>query len=250
MIADLTADDLGRIFGNYLRIRGLDDSNPDELLRNHLDPDAELATGRKARIVLVSSDFGLELTTTVMWLNEVYDFDIRCVRLVPYRHREQLVLDVQQVIPLPEAGDYQVRIRRKAEAAARERTSDGRDFTQYVIVGTDGESAPLRKRWAVLTMVQQVVEAGVTIDQIRAEMLPRYWREVPGEVTGDELAEALAAAYPGIELGRNFTGHPFHEGGKTWVMSRMWGRQTESTLERLRALAPAGSVDFRSVASD
>ena len=36
------------------------------------------------RIVLVSSDFSKELTTSVMWLNE-RDIDIRCVRFIPHK---------------------------------------------------------------------------------------------------------------------------------------------------------------------
>src|SRR4051812_40227804 len=71
------------------------------------------------RIVLASAEFSRELTTAVMWLNE-RDLDIRCVRLKPYADNGRVLMDVQQVIPLPEAADYQVRIREKE---ARERTS-------------------------------------------------------------------------------------------------------------------------------
>ncbi|MFN2506611.1 MAG: hypothetical protein ABR540_20770 [Acidimicrobiales bacterium] len=39
--------------------------------------------------------------------------DIRCVRLVPYEIDGKVLLDIQQVLPLPEAADYQVRLRRK-----------------------------------------------------------------------------------------------------------------------------------------
>ncbi|MFN2611253.1 MAG: hypothetical protein ABR507_10355 [Actinomycetota bacterium] len=37
--------------------------------------------------------------------------DIRCIRLVPYEIDGKILLDIQQVIPLPEAADYQVRVR-------------------------------------------------------------------------------------------------------------------------------------------
>lgn len=70
------------------------------------------------RIVLVSADFSKELTTAVMWLNE-RDLDIRCVRLIPYGDNGRVLMDVQQIIPLPEAEDFRVRRKAKAE---RERT--------------------------------------------------------------------------------------------------------------------------------
>lgn len=35
-----------------------------------------------------------------MWLNE-RDLDIRCIRLKPYGDNGRVLLDVQQVIPLP-----------------------------------------------------------------------------------------------------------------------------------------------------
>ena len=81
------------------------------------------------RIVLVAADFAKELTTAVLWLNE-WELDIRCVRVKPYADGDSVILEVQQVVPLPEAAEYQVALREEAQerrAAARE----GRGFTGY-----------------------------------------------------------------------------------------------------------------------
>ena len=68
------------------------------------------------RIVLAAADFGKELTTCVMWLNE-FNLDIRCVRLKPYRMDDGTVLlDVDQIIPLPETAEYQTQIGAKKQA--------------------------------------------------------------------------------------------------------------------------------------
>jgi hypothetical protein len=75
------------------------------------------------RIVLVSADFAKELTTAVLWLNE-WELDIRCVKVKPYNDGDGIILEVQQVVPLPEATEYQVSIREEAisrREAARER---------------------------------------------------------------------------------------------------------------------------------
>ena len=76
------------------------------------------------RIVLVAADFSRELTTSVMWLNE-RDLDIRCVRIRPYMDGGRVLVDVQQVIPLPEAQDYIVRIREKAVKERQDRIDQG-----------------------------------------------------------------------------------------------------------------------------
>ncbi|MCK4871304.1 MAG: DUF4268 domain-containing protein [Phycisphaerales bacterium] len=87
-------------------------------------PDED-AFGQDVRIVLASSNFSKELTTAVLWLNE-RGIDFCCVRMVPYGHNDQVLLDVQQVIPLPEAEEYQIRVREKAtqERVARHGQGD------------------------------------------------------------------------------------------------------------------------------
>lgn len=74
---------------------------------------------QQVRIVLASAEFSKELTTAVMWLND-QGLDIRCVRLKPHRDEGRVLIDVQQVIPLPEASDYVVKLRDKE---VRERTA-------------------------------------------------------------------------------------------------------------------------------
>ena len=74
----------------------------------------EQGFAQDVRIVLVAADFSQEITSTVLWLND-RNLDIRCVRVKPYQLEGKLLLDVQQVIPLPEAADYQIQIREKKQ---------------------------------------------------------------------------------------------------------------------------------------
>ena len=83
------------------------------------EPDEE-SFAPDVRIVLVSGDFGKELTTAVLWLRE-RDIDIRCVRLCPYLDGEKRLIDVQQIIPLPEANEYQVQLREKEQVGRKKR---------------------------------------------------------------------------------------------------------------------------------
>ena len=83
------------------------------------EPDEE-AFAPDVRIVLVSEDFGKELTTAVLWLRD-RDIDIRCVRLRPYEDGGKRLIDVQQIIPLPEANEYQVQLREKEQVGRKKR---------------------------------------------------------------------------------------------------------------------------------
>jgi len=79
-----------------------------EFLQPTSEDSAEL-TG-DVRIVLASADFSTELTTAVLWLNR-HDLDITCIRLRPYRLGTEIFIDATQIIPLPEAADYEVKVR-------------------------------------------------------------------------------------------------------------------------------------------
>jgi len=199
------------------------------------------------RIILVSADFGREITTTVLWLNGFDGMDIRCVRLVPYEIEGKVLLDIQQVLPLPEAADYQVRLRRKDVARERAR-SDGRDFTRYHIV-VDGQERPHQnKRNAIRTMVEELAERGAPLAEIRRLLPERVMRAVPGQLAdADAVAAALSAADPKVDTGRWYCDHPMIDeaGGQTYVLSKMWGLQTEPALQALQDAFPQLGVTFR-----
>ena len=78
--------------------------------------------GQDTRIILASANFSKELTTVVLWLRD-RDIDIRCVRLQPYRMADgPILLDVQQLIPLPETASFQTQIGVKRQAERKNRS--------------------------------------------------------------------------------------------------------------------------------
>lgn len=115
MVSTMTFEKAVQIYGQYLA-RNNDETNARESILEFLDWDEanDDLFGQDVRIILVSANFSKELTTAVMWLNK-RDLEIRCVRLVPYQHGSRTLIDVQQVIPLPEATEYQVQIREKEQ---------------------------------------------------------------------------------------------------------------------------------------
>jgi len=109
------------------------------------------------KIILVSSNFSKELTTSVMWLNE-RDLDIRCVRLIPYKKNNEILVDIQRVIPLPEIENYQVKVRQKSDEI-REARQSSKDLTKYIY---NGEI--YNKRKLVLAVILDWVEQNQPID--------------------------------------------------------------------------------------
>ncbi len=199
------------------------------------------------RILLVSADFGREITTAVLWLNGFEGMDIRCIRLVPYQVDDKILLDIQQVIPLPEATDYQVRLRKKGAARDRAR-SDGRDFTRFHIIVDGSELPDENKRNAMRVMVQQLTSRGVSPSKLRDHFPGSKWREVAGLIDEPEkLSRAMLAEYPQADLARWFIDYPFKDpaSGATYVLSKMWGRKTEAKLAGLSQAFPEAKVTFR-----
>ena len=82
----------------------------------------EDAFAQETRVILAAADFGKEITTTVLWLRDRYGVDVRCVRIRPHRTADnRLLLDIQTLIPLPEAEAFQTQIGAKKAAENKER---------------------------------------------------------------------------------------------------------------------------------
>ncbi len=142
MLSTATFEQVVDIYKRFLETSGQSDKDAERELLYFLDwgdePQHDLFAA-DVRIVLAAREFSKELTTSVMWLNE-REIDIRCVRLKLYKSPDdgQLFIDVQQVIPIPEAADYQVRVREKAERSkdAKLAAVNSRDLTKYRFNGT------------------------------------------------------------------------------------------------------------------
>ncbi|MEO1526390.1 MAG: DUF4268 domain-containing protein [Planctomycetota bacterium] len=121
MVSTLTFGKVVEIYGRYLqRINETIDPRSSLLEFLGWESDDEDDFAQDVRIVLASAEFSKELTTAVMWLND-RGIDIRSVRMRPYQDGERLQLDVQQVIALPEAAEYQVQVRDKEQRGRQER---------------------------------------------------------------------------------------------------------------------------------
>ena len=134
MISTMTFDDAIEVFQKYKQRNGdpnysLDDAQSE--IRGFVENDiVEIGFAEDVKTILVSQDFSAELTTSVIWLNE-RNLDITCMKIQPYNDNGKILIDIQQIIPLPEAEDYQIKVRRKLEEKRDIRKDSSRDYSKY-----------------------------------------------------------------------------------------------------------------------
>ncbi len=66
-----------------------------------------LNPGNNQRLMFIAANFRKEVTATVLWLRES-GIDARCFKVLPYEFSDELFVDIQPVIPTPEAADFMI----------------------------------------------------------------------------------------------------------------------------------------------
>jgi hypothetical protein len=185
MVSQMTFEKVVEIFASHLADRDRP-GDARQLLLDFLgweSPD-ENRFAADVRIVLAAAEFSRELTSAVLWLNE-RGLDIRCVRMRPYRDGARVFVDVQQVLPLPEASEYFVNLREK-QAEERQARRKDRDWSGlwFVNVGmhedrpaadADGRGYP--RHWTHCVRLGYLAAGGG----------PRYSGPLRGLNPGDEV---------------------------------------------------------------
>lgn len=213
------------------------------------EPDDELF-GNDVRIILASTDFSISLTSAVLWLRNRGGIDIRCIRLVPYvlngADDARLLVDVQQLVPLPEAADLSDRMadkeERKREARAATTNRDTRRF-DLTVAGRRYLRLP-KRRLAYEAMRAVVVDRGVSPVTILEQTVDgrrrgeRLFIRFPGRLNSDEAREALVGARKDATRFYIDDEDLLRVGDDTWIFTKMWGEETEEFIRDLQLLVP------------
>jgi len=75
-----------------------------------------LNPGNSQRLFFISANFRKEVTASVLWLRE-HRIDARCFKVMPYVFGAELFVDIQPVIPTPEAADFMISMAEKETEA-------------------------------------------------------------------------------------------------------------------------------------
>ena len=156
------------------------EEDAEERIREHLEnsDDARFSSERP-RIILASEGFSSELTTCALWLNE-FGLDVTCIRIQPHRSGAELLVETSQIIPLPEAQNYLVRIREREEEQDRERQSvmgnfvEGGALFKERIDSVDGSVRPILEKlydWATCLEKEKVAVLSTYVHNDRCNLL-------------------------------------------------------------------------------
>jgi len=128
--ATLTKGEICEIYQRYLGSSGIasekiaeffDEQDYESIRLNPTDSDQ--------RIILVAANFRKEVTSTVLWLCN-HGVDITCIKVTPYKDGDKLYLDAEQILPIQDIGDYQIRLTAKKQ---EETITSKEEATRYKI---------------------------------------------------------------------------------------------------------------------
>jgi hypothetical protein len=206
---------------------------------------------QEVRIVLMSNNFNKEITTAAMWLRE-YEIEVECIRLHSYKLADRTFLDVQKIVPLPEAATYQVQLRRKA-AEVREAKAGTADWSRYDLVIGDETLKRLYKRQLFHHCVRALVNQGVSVSQIQKFIPQGKFIAMPEITDGTEFRAALPSlrtvtgAVPDPRRYYLQDDELFTSEGKTWALSNQWALNDLPTLDELLANFPKSRIRYSKI---
>jgi hypothetical protein len=231
MVSAMTLEQLISAHARYIKGEGAHQKAEAAIL-SHLGfaTPSDGALSGEVRTILIASDFSREITTSVMWLN-TFGLDITCIRLRPFRVDEHLLIDLQQIIPLPEAADYETKLRAQKEekqraegtrhearlkfwaglferAKGRTETLSNRSPTERNVVGSPvrpGISLNFRLRqneceifcYIALKAEQETKEAFRALEARRSEIETKFGEALIWEAPENQLACHVSKRLPG-----------------------------------------------------
>lgn len=120
----LTTAQIIKIYQEYLNIYSSNEDAKESLLDflEWADEADFLLNRNDQRIIFVANNYRKEVTSTVLWLLN-HDVQIQCFRATPYSMGEDLFLQIEQIIPLPETTQYMI------DAKEKEKDEKGKSKT-------------------------------------------------------------------------------------------------------------------------
>jgi hypothetical protein len=118
--ASLTAPQIIRLYQAYLDKQQADGSAEERLLDFFQGAayETQLNQGNGLRIMLVAAHFRKEVTSTVLWLLG-FNVRLQCHQVRLYRLGEQLLFQIEQIIPLRQTQEYTIQLERKKQEQAQ-----------------------------------------------------------------------------------------------------------------------------------
>jgi hypothetical protein len=130
----LTPSEIIDIFQRYLDGRGSKE-NAKDVIDEFLDlnRDIVLNSDNSQRIIMIAGEFRKEVTSSVMWLLN-NGIRIQCYKAIPFILGDQLLLNMDLIIPIKESADYVISMAKKSrekqgiQEEIKEQSMDRKNF--------------------------------------------------------------------------------------------------------------------------
>lgn len=129
----LTEDEVRQLFATYVGNEDDAIAQWDEFFESEGDDPASVNSGFSQRIILLAANFRKEVTSVVSWLLN-FNIRLQCLKATIHAHGEDLFLSVEQIIPVPDAEEYRIKMAMKeqeetaTQARSRKRGAIRREF--------------------------------------------------------------------------------------------------------------------------
>jgi hypothetical protein len=256
MVSPMTFDEAVKTYADYLS-KSDNAEDAEQRMLDFLDwneKDDE-SFAQDVRIVLVSAEFSKEITTTVLWLNDHlndYRLAIRCIRIKPYNDNGRMLVDIEQVIPLPEAIDYQVRVSAK-NSQERILRVQNRDLTKYDVTVFGKSEKHLAKRNAIFFVVKELCNSGVSPEEINGliDRERQRFLHADGTLGSEDFIRNIVGQHEldgkTIDYGRWYCddGELIYFDRKTFAFHKMWGGDRwDSAMNLLKDNFSKAGIEF------
>lgn len=171
----LTTKQILNLFQKYLD-QSQNDENAQEIVESFLAVDDEelyLNSGDQ-RIIFIANHFRKEVTSTVLWLI-THNIQVQCFRATPFTEGENIFLQIEQIIPLPETEEFMI----DAQEKKREDLEKGQGLSET--------------RKSQLEFWKTFKTRLLQFDEIQKLQTPRpqYWFEISIGKTGINLSNTF-----------------------------------------------------------
>jgi len=113
----LTKEQIRKIYQDFLDKQGISENAEQKIIDFYEAGDfteINLNNGLTQRIMMIAGNFRKEVTSTVLWLMN-YKLRIQCFKVTPYQLGEQLILNVEQIIPMKDAEEFTISMAEKTQ---------------------------------------------------------------------------------------------------------------------------------------
>ncbi|MGI8882988.1 MAG: DUF4268 domain-containing protein [Pyrinomonadaceae bacterium] len=113
----LTKEQIRKIYQDFLDRQGKSENAEQNIIDFYEASDfteVNLNNGLTQRIIMVAGNFRKEVTSTVLWLMN-YKLRIQCFKVTPFQLGEQLILNVEQIIPMKDAEEFTISMAEKTQ---------------------------------------------------------------------------------------------------------------------------------------